>query len=87
MYEEEKCNNNCYYNGCKQRKNRCCIDLIVFVISILFALTIGLIIAAIPAVGAVLFTAIAALIILAIILFILIIIRIIALICNRYKCC
>lgn len=87
MYEEEKYNNDCYYDGRKERKNRCCVDVIVFILSVLFALTIGLIIASIPAIGAVLFTAIAALIILAIILAILIITRVIQLICNRHKCC
>ncbi len=87
MYEEEKCNNNCYYNGVKQRKNRCCIDIIIFILSVLFAVTIGLIVGSIPAVAAVLFTALAALIILAIILAILIIVRAIQLICNRNKCC
>lgn len=89
MYEEDKCNNNCYYTGCKQRKNRCCIDLIIYILSILIALTLGLIIASIPVVGVILFAAIATLIVLAVILAILIIIRIIQLVCERNKkqCC
>ena len=87
MYEEEKCNNTCYYITCKERKNRCCIDVIIFIVSILLALTVGLIIASIPVIGEILLTAIAALIVLAIILIILIIIRVIQLICNRHKCC
>ncbi len=87
MYEEDKCNNNCYCNYGKERKNRCCVDVIIFIVSILLSLTVGLIIASIPVVGAVLFTALAALIILAIILVILIIIRAIQIICNRHKCC
>ena len=80
MYEEDKCNNNCYYTGCKQRKNRCCVDLIIYILSILIALTLGLIIASIPVIGAILFAAIATL---------LIIIRIIQLVCerNKNKCC
>lgn len=85
MYEEDKCNNNCYYTGCKQRKNKCCVDAIIFILSVLLALTIGLIIGAIPGVGLILLLAIAALIVLAIILVILIIIRIIQLVCNRNK--
>lgn len=89
MYEEDKCNNNCYYTGCKQRKNRCCVDTIIFILSIALALTVGLIIGSIPVVGAILFLAIAALIVLAVILAILIIIRIIQLVCerNKNKCC
>ena len=89
MYEEDKCNNNCYYTGCKQRKNRCCIDIIIYILSILIALTLGLIIASIPVIGAILFAAIATLIVLAVILVILIIIRIIQLVCerNKNKCC
>lgn len=87
MYEEEKCNNNCYCNGKKERRNRCCIDIIVFILSVLLALTVGLIIGSLPIIGTILLIAIASLIILAIILVILIIIRIIQLKCNRNKCC
>ena len=89
MYEEDKCNNNCYYTGCKQRKNGCCVDAIIFILSVLLALTVGLIIGSIPVIGLILFLAIAALIVLAVILAILIIIRIIQLVCNRNKnkCC
>lgn len=83
MYEEDKCNNNCYYTGCKQRKNKCCVDTIIFILSIALAFTIGLIIGSIPVLGTIIFLAIAALIVLAIILVILIIIRIIQLVCNR----
>lgn len=89
MYEEDKCNNNCYYTGCKQRKNGCCVDAIIFILSIALALTVGLIIGSIPVISIILFLAIAALIVLAVILAILIIIRIIQLVCNRNnkKCC
>ena len=93
MYEGEnnKMCNVCYEYECKGRKDKkerkCCVDVIIFVLSILFALTIGLIIGSIPAIAAVLFAAIAALIILAIILLVLIIVRAVELKCNKCRNC
>lgn len=93
MYEGEnnKMCNVCYEYECKGRKDRkerkCCIDVIIFVLSILLAATIGLIIGSIPAVAPVLFGTIAALIILAIILLVLIIVRAVELVCNKCRNC
>lgn len=90
--EENNCNNECYpcenkmYCECKikQRKNRkCCIDLIIFVLSILLALTLGLIVGSIPVVSVILFAALAALIVLAVVFLIGIIVRIIELSCRK----
>ena len=85
MYEENKCiticDNNCQ---CKsKRKNRCCIDVILYILSILLGLTIGLIIGA--ALSSVILGALAAIIILAVIFAILTAIRAIELACNRCK--
>lgn len=90
MYEQDnnKMCNVCYEYECKGKdkgKTKCCIDVIIFVLSILLALTAGLIIGSIPAVGEVLFGAIAALIILAITLLVLIIVRAVELVCDRCK--
>ena len=90
MYEQDnnKMCNVCYEYECKgkdKNKKKCCIDVIVFVLSILLALTVGLIIGSIPAVGTILFEAIAALIILAIILLVLTIVRAVELVCDRCK--
>lgn len=93
--DDNNCNNECYpcenkmYCECKikQRKNRkCCIDLIIFVLSILLALTLGLIIGSIPAVAVILFAALAALIVLAVVFVIGIIVRIIELNCKNKNC-
>ena len=90
MYEQEnnKMCNVCYEYECKgkeKKQKKCCIDVIIYVLSILFALTLGLIIGSIPAVAPVLFEAIAALIILAIILLVLIIVRAVELVCDKCK--
>lgn len=91
MYEQDnnKMCNVCYEYECKGRKDKgqrkCCIDVIIFVLSILLALTVGLIIGSIPAVATVLFEALATLIILAIILLVLIILRAVELVCDRCK--
>ena len=71
----------------KEKKNRCCIDLIIFVLSILLAFTLGLLIALIPAVAAILLAAIPAIIILAIVLIIGIIVRALERKCNKCNKC
>lgn len=72
-----------HYDGSDSVKRRCCIDLIVVILSILFALTIGLILGAIFS-GAI-WIALIPLIILTIILLILLVIRLIALWCYPKK--
>ena len=85
MYEQDNKNyslcQECEKNNRKQKK--CCIDVIIFVLSILFALNLGLIIASIPAVAPVLFGLIATLIILGINLLVLIIIREVEKVCDK----
>jgi len=90
--DENNYNNECFpcenkmYCECKikaKKNRRCCIDLVIFVLSILFALTLGLIIGSIPAIAVVLFAAIAALIVLAIVFLIGIIVRIIEINCRK----
>ena len=72
MYDEEnKCITVCEKSCKPKRKCRCCIDVIIFVLSILFALTIGIILGV--TLGAFITEALVALIVLAVILGILII--------------
>ncbi|MBR1802536.1 MAG: hypothetical protein IJ777_00960 [Clostridia bacterium] len=88
MYEEEnKCIIICNKDEKQKRKNRYCVDVIIFILSILLAFTVGLMIGSLPIISTILFLALAPLIILAIILAILIITRAIERICdkNRYK--
>ncbi len=82
-YPNEKMYCECKIKTRKQRK--CCIDVVIFILSVLFALTLGLIIGSIPAVATVLFAALAALIVLAVVFLIGIIVRIIELVCSK-KC-
>ena len=70
----------------KNKKRRCCIDLVIFVISILLAFGIGLIIGALT--GLVTFLGIGAIVLFLVTLLVLLIIRIIMLICCKKKeCC
>ena len=90
MYEQDnnKMCNVCYEYECKgkdKKQRKCCTDVIIFVLSVLLALTVGLIIGSIPALATILFEAIATLIILGIILIVLIIIRAVELVCDRCK--
>jgi len=71
----------------RERNRRCCIDLVIFVISILLAFGIGLIVGALT--GVVSFLGIGAIVLFLVTLLILLIIRIIMLICcgRQNKCC
>lgn len=75
MFEEDNC--------CKKAK-RCCIDIIVFIVGLLFTFVIGVIIGAQTAIFEVL--GLGAFVVLAVLLGVLIIIRIIMLICCKRKC-
>ena len=88
MFEER---NNCY-----TKVGRCCVDVVIFILSILFSLIIGIIIGAVTGIYATL--GIGAFVTSAVILGVLIIIRIIMLLCfelkkdrkdrdNKYDCC
>lgn len=90
--DENNCNNECYpcknkmYCECKikQRKQRrCCVDLVIYILSVLLALILGLIIGSIPVVAVILFTALAALIVLAVVFIIGIIVRSIEINCRK----
>lgn len=77
MFEEKKC---------EAKKNRCCIDLIIFILSILFAFVVGIIVGALT--GIIVLLSLGSFIVLAVILAILILIRTITLICcKQKKCC
>ena len=69
----------------KNKKRRCCIDLVIFVISILLAFGIGVIIGALT--GLVTFLGIGAIVLFLVTLLILLIIRVIMLICCKKKDC
>lgn len=69
----------------KNKKRRCCIDLVIFVISLLLAFGIGLIIGALT--GLVTFLGIGAIVLFLVTLLVLLIIRIIMLICCKKKDC
>ena len=70
----------------KNKKRRCCIDLVIFIVSILLAFGIGLIIGALTTL--VTFLGIGAIVLFLVTLLILLIIRIIMLICCKKKeCC
>lgn len=69
----------------KNRKRRCCIDLVIFIVSILLTFGIGLIIGALT--DFVSFLGIGAIVLFLTTLLILLIIRIIMLICCKKKDC
>lgn len=70
----------------KNRKTKCCIDLVIFIISILLTFGIGLIIGAFT--DFVAFLGIGAIVLFLVTLLVLLIIRIIMLICCKKKeCC
>lgn len=74
MYEEEnKCITICEKGHKPRRKDRCCVDIIIFILSIILAFTVGLLIGALT--GIFIIGAFAALVVFAVILIILIIIR------------
>lgn len=72
-----------FENDCGYKKNRCCIDLIIFILSILSAFVIGLLIGAFT--GIIVMLNLGTIIAVLAILILLIILRIINLICNRNK--
>lgn len=77
-YEEPKC-------CCKNRK--CCVDLILTILLVAFAFTLGLIIGAIA--GILVLLGLSAIIAIAVILGLLIVLRIVTLVCckKNKKCC
>lgn len=76
MFEDEKC--------CPKRK--CCIDVIIFILSILFTLVLGIIIGTVT--GFLGLLGFGAFVTLAIVFLVLLLIRIIMLICCKgKKCC
>lgn len=77
MFEEYKC---------EEKKNRCCVDLIIFILSVLFAFVVGMIVGAF--IGIIVLLNLDSFIVVAVILAILILIRTITLICcKQKKCC
>ena len=75
----------CFKREKDKKRRRCCIDLVIFVVSILLAFGIGLIIGALT--GLVTFLGIGAIVLFLVTLLILLIIRIIMLICCKKKDC
>lgn len=75
MFEEDNC--------CKRTK-RCCVDVIVFILGLLFTFVIGIIIGVETAIFETL--GLGAFVVLAVLIGILIIIRIIMLICCKRRC-
>lgn len=69
-------------NGCNERK--CCIDVVIFVLSILFALVLGIIIGAVTDLFAIL--GLGAFVAVAVLLGVLILVRVVMLICCRRYC-
>lgn len=75
MFEED---------NCPKRTKRCCVDIILFILGLLFTFVIGVIIGAQTTIFEVL--GLGAFVVLAVLLGVLIIIRIIMLICCKRKC-
>lgn len=69
----------------KDKKRRCCIDLVIFVVAILLAFGIGVIIGS--ATGLVNFLGIGAIVLFLVTLLVLLIIRIIMLVCCKKRDC
>ncbi len=69
----------------KDKKRKCCIDLVIFIISILIAFVVGLIIGNLT--GLVTFLGIGAIVLFLATLLLILIVRIIIMICNKRKCC
>lgn len=69
----------------KKKAKKCCVDLVIFIVSILLAFTVGLLIGIIPILGTILLLASPAIIVLAIVFLVWIIIRAIELKCDK-KC-
>ncbi len=79
----------CYYEEpkCYCKSKRCCVDLILTILLVAFAFTLGLIIGAVA--GVLVLLGLGAVIAVAVILGLLIVLRIVSLICNKKtkKCC
>ena len=79
----------CYYEEpkCCHKNKKCCVDLILTILLVAFAFTIGLIIGAVA--GVLVLLGLAAVIAIAVILGLLIVLRIVALVCAKKekKCC
>lgn len=73
------------HEECKKEKGkkRCCIDIIIFILSIVLAFTIGLLVGA--ALVGIVIISLPAIIVFAVVITILILIRAIMLICNNKK--
>lgn len=69
----------------KDKKRKCCIDLVIFIISILLAFVVGLLIGSLT--GLVTFLGIGAIVLFIATLLIFLIIRIIMIICGKGNCC
>lgn len=69
----------------KDKKRRCCVDLVIFIISILITLVLGIVVGALT--NLVPFLGIGAVVVLLAILLILLLIRIIMLACNKKENC
>lgn len=78
MMEEYVCEKK---ECCRKDKKRCCIDLIVFIISIALAFSVGLLVGALTSI--VILISLPAIIVLIAVLVLLLIIRIIMLKCNK----
>lgn len=80
---------NCYYEEpkCCNKNRKCCVDLILTILLVAFAFTLGLIIGAIA--GVLVLLGLGAVIAIAVILGLLIVLRIVALVCAKKdkKCC
>ncbi len=80
---------NCYYEEpkCCNKNRKCCVDLILTILLVAFAFTLGLIIGAIA--GILVLLGLSAFIAIAVILGLLIVLRIVALVCAKKdkKCC
>lgn len=68
----------------KSRKIKCCIDLVIYILSILISFVIGLLVGALTEIVG--FLTIGAIIVLLVELILLVIIRIITLLCCQRKC-
>ena len=80
---------NCYYEEpkCYNKNRKCCVDLILTILLVAFAFTLGLIIGAFA--GILVLLGLSAFIAIAVILGLLIVLRIITLVCTKKekKCC
>lgn len=69
----------------KEKKGKCCIDLVIYIISMLITFVVGLLIGGLTELVTFLGTGAIALFIVTLLIFL--IVRIIMIICNKGKCC